>query len=701
MISRAAIAVALLGLCLGCGRAHDEALANLGNPDPALRAQAINQLGLTGNVDDLGDIVAHVVDPDPLVRSAVAAALGHFEDRRAADALAELVTPDGTESVQVVAVRSLAKLKTPRAHAYLLLAYRRDGSAVRAGVAQALDDSVGSPVEAVRAEAKAMWDELSQALSRGGAAERVGGAEELGRSGRPEAVARLGAYLGADSPALAAAAAAGLGASGQPAARVPLETLLNESDPELQLAGAHALGELGSTEAAPALAKAVLRGGRLGEAALAALASLPGDTGGALCAAALAPDPALAGRAAAQVKARGAKCDPAPFVAALGRGATQASALAALAGLGAPAPEGVSRRVASLLEGGAPAIRPLAARAAGALGLRELEPALRQALGQARATLAASREHWIKTPLGLTYQEGFAPPEALRGASKARVDTLMTKLAARGLRLNDDESAGPLFGDEAGDAGTLYGEAVLALTELGADGAAGLVDEASKDGLAQVRLLACDAAAALPTGGGLGPLRRLASDADLGVRAHALERLPDVAAKASPADREAIRVWVAGELSRSDGSEDPVLIEALGRLGAGQTSSSLDALTEALHRPGSAGGAALALGRLGTVAAGQLLVARLKQEPAAGLPELLRAVADLKLTEVAPLVRPLLFHVRPSVRAAAAEALVRFKDSASARDVEALREDYDAEVRRAAGAVPLPSRVPPATAAVP
>ncbi len=688
------VAVALFVGVAGCSRSHDEALANLSSPDPTVRSQAVNRLGLIGDSSDLGDIVARVSDPDPLVRSAAAAALGHFDDRRAADALGELVAPDGNEAVQVVAVRSLARLSVERAHAYLLLAYRRDGSAVRAAVAEELDRRQGSATEVVRAEAKALWDELSAALTRGGTAERVAAAEELGRSGRPEAIDRLAVYLGAESHALAASAAEGLGESGQPAARAPLELMLAEEDPELAIAAAQALGELGSPASAAPLAKIVSRGGRVGEAALAALASLGAAARAQLCGAALGPDPSLAAEAAAAVHAQGGACDLAPFVGALQRSSTQAAALAALAALGGPAPEGGARRIGSLLEAGPSAVRPYAARAAGALGLSELAPALQRAVTEVGGRLASGRARWIATPLPKTFQAGFQPADGATSRDyRARVDTLMSKLAAHGIHVSDDEPDEPLFGDEVADDLRLYGEAVAALARLAAPGAGPLVATAAHDGSAAIRALACEAAAALPAPAGLEPLEALARDPDLAVRARALGLLPAAVAKASPTERAAVRKLVADELASSDGSEDPVLIDVLGELGQGEGSASIDALTEALNHPGTAGRAIRALGRFGTVQAKELLLARLKRGAAAGLPELVRTIAELKLSEAAPSIRPLLFHARPSVRAAAAQASIQLGDPAAAKDVAALREDFYASVREAAGG-PAPSAAP-------
>ena len=102
----------------------------------------------------------------------------------------------------------------------------------------------------------------SNALTREGILQRMAAAEELGRSGRTEAIERLTNYLGAEPHStLAAAAARGLGGFGSTGSSVrePLETLLTEDDPELEVVGAMALGKLGLIESGPALSRVVER----------------------------------------------------------------------------------------------------------------------------------------------------------------------------------------------------------------------------------------------------------------------------------------------------------------------------------------------------------------------------------------------------------------------------------------------------------
>ncbi len=658
-----------------------------------MRAQAISLLGKNGDDENLGDIMAHVGDPDMLVRSSVAAALGNYDVQKASDALGELAA-DPAEPVQVLAARSLARQKNARAHAYLLLAYRRDGSAVRAAVVEGLEKSGGSPADAVRAEAKATWEQLSSALTKGGAAERVGAAEELGRSGRPEAVERLVPYLGADSRALAQAAALGLGESGLPQAREPLEAMLNDPDPDLQMAALQGVETLASPDSGPALTKTALKGGRVGRAALEVLAGLPGD-GADFCAATLAPDAEIAGRAGELATLHKKACDEAPLFGKLSHGAEAASAaLAALAGLGrqpSAATADQAQRIVSLLTSGPPEVRPLAARAAGALHLDAAAPQLRKAMEEAKGRLQNGRQRWVKDALPKEYAPGFEPKGSIGGRYKEREEKLMEKLAAQGARVDEtgEGPVGPLFSDDTALDAALYAEAARGAIALGGADASALEQSLAQDPSPLVRQVACRAATQLPPSDGWALLKGLGGDADPAVRTEALELLPDVLAKATPADRDAAEAFLAAALANTDGVADDVLLADVGKLGGTQASPEvLKVLKEALQRPGTASPAARALGQLGTPAARTALLDRLHQEASAGLPDIIGALGRLKAPEAVAPIRGLLFHVSPSVRLSAAQVLLAMDDPQSKKEIEALREDYYARVRQAAGASP-------------
>jgi HEAT repeat protein len=205
-------------------------------------------------------------------------------------------------------------------------------------------------------------------------------------------------------------------------------------------------------------------------------------------------------------------------------------------------------------------------------------------------------------------------------------------------------------------------------------------------------------------------LKGLAGDADPAVRSEALQLLPDVLAKAAPTERSdgagsagagaeaegrSIRSdaenFLAKALANADGVADDVLIADIGKLGgAPVTPAVLASLKAALERPGTASQAARALGQLATPEAKTTLLDRLHREASAGLPDIIAALGRLKVADAVPPIRSLLFHVSPSVRSAAAQVLVAMDDPQGKREAEALREDYYAMVRHAAGASAKP-----------
>ncbi len=257
------------------------------------------------------------------------------------------------------------------------------------------------------AEADALYAKYSEELG-GAGAERLVAAERLGSSGRSEAIGRLASYLGAESHSLATAAARGLAASYSPEARGPLEALLNEEDPSLRLAGAQGLGELGDPQAADALSRAIQQNDMVTRAALRSLIHLAEPPGAAavapasspdsgaqkiaskqrthaaelLCDVVLGSDAALAREAATAIAALGTDCSPARLRARLQRGGEVGGVLAGISVLWGtdrgsktePSIDDADRThlataLGSLLRNGAPQMRPLAARAIGALGL--------------------------------------------------------------------------------------------------------------------------------------------------------------------------------------------------------------------------------------------------------------------------------------------------------------------------------------------
>jgi HEAT repeat protein len=377
----------------------------------------------------------------------------------------------------------------------------------------------------------------------------------------------------------------------------------------------------------------------------------------------------------------------------------QAAALAALAALGGQ-PKADPQRILSLLRSGDPAVRPLAARAAGALHLDAAAPDLRKALEEAKARLQTGRQRWVKDTLPMRFSPGYEPAGAIGGKYKEHEEQLMAKLAAQGAHVDETGvgAVGPLFSDDTAADAALFAEAAVAAIALGATDAVDLQKELAQDPSPLVREAACRAATYLPPSAGWALLQGLGADPDAAVRSQALELLPNVLAKAAPADREAAEAFLAEGLAHTDGTVDDLLLADVGKLGGAQASpAALAALKTALERPATASQSARVLGQLATPAARAALLDRLHQEASPGLPEIVRALGELKASEAAASIRSLLFSVSPSVRAAAAGALLAMGDPQGKGEVAALREDYYASVRQAAGA-PQPTATPTAAA---
>jgi HEAT repeat protein len=119
-------------------------------------------------------------------------ALGRTQDARVVDLLAEALG-DPEERVQESAARALASIKSDKARAYLSLQYGRRGRNTRMVIVEAMKaaNTPGAMAQVIAAEAASTWERNLKAVTTGALPERVGAAEELGRSGRPQAVDRL------------------------------------------------------------------------------------------------------------------------------------------------------------------------------------------------------------------------------------------------------------------------------------------------------------------------------------------------------------------------------------------------------------------------------------------------------------------------------------------------------------------------------
>jgi HEAT repeat protein len=686
----AALALAIAACLAGCQREHSRLLKEIEPPARSeLRALALARLAEMGREDDFHLFLKAAQDPSAVVRRAAAGALGGSGDSKAIDMLGELLS-DADDEVQALAAKGLARFNTEKARAYLLSAYGRQDASARAAIAVALGPA--GVVEAVRYEAKLLWDRNVKALESGGPAERVGAAEELGRSGRSEAVERLLPLLGDDSVLLAAGAARGLGAAGDRRAVASLVGVLKENYPVLREAAAEALGNLRDPSAVPSLEKMALAGGPGATAAVRALGLLGAarEARAALCRLASKGNLEVAELAGRLSRGR-ADCPVEPILARIAKGgAEQMAGLHALESLGANA---APDKVLPLLDNPDRAVRAAAARALAEVGAASAGPRVEKALANEAERVLAGRQRWIKAPLPLdsppaadgehSDPEGEAAALVGRDRSPSKFRELMAKVdalrkakaQALGVRLEDREShAGlDLVSDE------LEGQAEL----LGA---------------------LCVAAGKLHLAGALGVLQKLAADSPASVQAASCEALATLGAPEALATagecllaRDAGTVRAAARaLGRSGESAGQVLLSALEKRPS-ERGEIVRALGELRYRPAAekivgllgAGGleaaeAAAALGRIGDASYAGRLAEQLKERAYPAHLDALEALGALGARASQPILERELCNDRPELRAAAARALGALPLQGNAPVLESLRFDYYAEVRRAA-----------------
>lgn len=682
----------LLGLLAmglaACQSEHEKALHEYETASrPEIRAGALGRLAQMGQEEDFHLFLKATRDPSALVRKSAVMGLGRSGDSKAIDTLGELLA-DPDYDVETEAAVGLARFNTDKARAYLLSAYgRRDGPA-RAAIAKALGPE--GLKEAIRHEAKLLWERNQKALEAGGPAERVGAAEEMGRSGRGDAVERLLPMLGDDSVLLAAGAARGLGAARDKRAVPALMGVFKENLPVLREAAADALGQLGDPSAVPVLEKTALEGGSGSTQAINAIGHLAAGPEGRASLCKLASEGNLdVARLAARLSKPHGGCPADPIVARLARNAAEPfAALAALEGLGGAS--GVEK-VAALLDSPDRAVRVAAARTLGAMDAPEAVGAKVVKMLEAEAErLAVAQTKWVGEKLPARPAEhGSHKSHGLDGLSEhqlkeraqrfddmmAKVDALNEQRAqALGVKLVDRET--PVELDLVDDLAAGDGDLMFALAQsagrLRTPTALPILEKLSKAPRATTRAAACEALGAVATGPALDLVGRCIEDPDRNVLRAAARGLR----RAGPAGGALL---VAALKRRS--SERWEFVQAVGELKVKQAAPGVAELL-------TAGGAeaveaAVALGRLGDVSYAKVLSEQLEDHTHPARLEIIAALAELGDASVAPVLVPQLFNERPEVRARAARALGKLDRKAAGPMLEALRFDYYAEVRRA------------------
>jgi cellulose synthase operon protein C len=675
-----------LALVSACQGNRDQLLAELQSPRPEVRAQAVKALAGQSNADDLVLFTRAAKDMASIVRGEAAEALGGSQDPRVVDLLGELLE-DPDESVQGRAAMALSKIKNDKAKAYLTLQYSRRARKTRQIIVQALKSAnvPGAMAEAVAAESKAIWERNLLTLQEGSLPERVGAAEELGKSGRPEALNRLLPLVRDSQVILASAAVRGLGDAGDRRAVAAILPLLDENFPQLREASLTALSKLQDASAVARLQAVALEKSAASVLATDALLSMPRgpETDAALCTLSLEATLAESLSAGRAMRSRGG-CPLEPIAERLSRPSGLDSGLQAVAGLG-PAAQPLLSRVLPVLSSADTTQRRLALEAVTAIGDAAAAPSVQKLYEQESKALEPLRQDWVPSPLPQTYAPGFDPsaPEAGKDPRNTKTAQLFDRV--RSLNAQRAREAGRVQ-VQARVPSELYDEVELqrleplaavlrALGAVKAPGALELLKQYAGDSSVTLRSAALVGLAHLgPEGVELAKGGMFESEREL------QKALAQALAEQGEAGQSAL-VSLLPQFS----SEKLVLLEALNRFGAPASAS--PALQEVVRGGGAeAVLAATVLGRLQAKDAVETLTKALEDPASVARREVLLALGEIGDSRAAEVVARDLYHDQPEVRAAAATALRRMGTSAQAEALDALKSDYYRRVREAASA---------------
>jgi HEAT repeat protein len=667
----------------GCSGSRDQLLADLQSPRPEVRALAVKKLAEDARPDDLALFTRAAKDMASIVRGEAASALGKSQDPRVVDLLGELLE-DSDVDVQGQAAMALAQVKNDKAKAYLTLQYGRRGRQTRQVIVQALKQAnvPGAMAEVVAAESKAIWDRNLLALNEGSLPERVGAAEELGKSGRPDAFNRLVPLVRDSQVILAAAAVRGLGDLGDKRAVPAILPLLDESFPELRESAITALTRLQEPQAIPRLQAVAVEKSSVSPLAIDALLAMPRQpqTDAALCAIALDAETSEAVPVARAMRERGG-CPVDPLLERLSRPATAAGGLQVVIGLG-PAAKDLLPKVLPYITQGDATLRALAVDAAAAIGEAAAAPVLQKAFEQELASAQALRQDWVTQPLPERYGPGFDPSQQGGDRQKgekhsglmARVKALnAAKARDMGRPVVQQRAPSELFDDVDSSKLEPLAGLLRALGAVKAPGALELLKSFAGDSSVTLRTAALVGLTRLgPEGVALAKAGLFEADRYL------VKALAQALAEQGEAGRSALV-----ELLPQISGEKLVVLDALVKTGAPASAAG------ELQKVVSEGGpevvlAATLLGRMKAKEAVPTLVKALEEPSGVGRRELLTALGELGDTTAAEVVARDLYHDLPEIRAAAAGALTRMGTGAQADALDALKSDYYRRVREAA-----------------
>jgi HEAT repeat protein len=670
----------------GCNGSRDQLLADLQSPRPEVRALAVKKLAEESRPDDLALFTRAAKDMAAIVRGEAAVALGKSQDPRVVDLLGELLE-DSDVDVQGNAAMALAQVKNDKAKAYLTLQYGRRGRQTRQVIVQALKQAnvPGAMAEVVAAESKAIWDRNLLALHEGSLPERVGAAEELGKSGRPDAFNRLVPLVRDSQVILAAAAVRGLGDVGDKRAVPAILPLLDESFPELRESAITALSRLQEPQAVPRLQAVAVEKSSVSPLAIDALLGLPRQpqTDAALCVITIDAVPVEAISVARVMRERGG-CPLPPIVERLASPGSAASGLQAVIGLGPTARDALPKVLPYVTHADA-TLRALAVDAVAAIGDVSAAPALQKAFEQELASVRSIRQDWVAKPLPETYGPGFDPSESgdttadtKRGSKHGNLMERVKALNAARARNQGRPTGQPrvpieLFDDVEETRLEPLAGLLRALGSVKAPGALELLKGFAGDSSVTLRTAALVGLARLgPEGVALAKNSLFESDRTL------LKALAQALAEQGEAG-QAVLVEFLPQIT----GEKLVLLDALSRTGA--PASAVEPLRKVVTEGGPESVlAATLLGRLKAKEAVPTLIKVLEDPTSVGRREMLTALGELGDSSAAEVVARDLYHDLPEIRAAAAGALARMGTGAQGDALDALKSDYYRRVREAA-----------------
>lgn len=683
-MSRRALSALAAVLVVGCSGGRDKTLADLQSARPEVRALAVKKLAEKFESDDVSLFSQAARDPVSIVRAEAMTALGKTQDPRIVDLLGEaLADPD--EQVQQAAAAALASFKTDKARSYLTLQYSRRGRTTRVAIVQALKGTniPGAMASVVVAEAKAIWDRNMKVLTDGTLPERIGAAEELGRSGRPEAVNRLVPLLKDKHVGLAAAAARGLGVARDPRAAPAVTALLDENYPELREAACEALGRMGDPSALPKLLAVAQEKSPTSAFATRAILALPRspEVDKALCSLVVSANDAEVLSAGRELRKRGG-CPVEPILELLKSASTANAGLLAIVAL---APRGeVVAKVGPLSASGDENTRRLAVEALAELGDPAGAVFVQKAWDAELKALEPRRLDWIPAELPATYAPSFDPSKELApndpyAVVRARTNELFGRVQAldaqrakeAGKTLLEPRAPREVLDDAAEEEVRVLASILRALGKLKVEGARAHAQGFTRETSPSLRGAAFAALAFLGDDARAGLF-----DTERSVQGTTAQALAESGPKGQLVVLQAISELVGDRTRLIDPLRGLVLpAEAAAKL-------------EQLAKEGGseAGAAALMLGEMGAKSSVPLLIALLDDQESVARRDVLQALGRLGDARAADAIARDLYSDSAEVRSAAARALAQLKAPSQVEAIDALKGDYDLQVRNSATA---------------